>query len=128
VGGGYTFLASEVLESTAPGNVVLQAGSWLFRRPRHSGFVDATWEHRRVTAGLHGLFVGRSVDSDFSALQPPLVENPGYTTWDARATYAFTSHVGGLLAVDNIGDAEYMEALGYRALRRAARAGLRLSF
>jgi vitamin B12 transporter len=128
VRGGYTFVASRVLESTAPGNVLLQVGNWLFRRPRHSGFAEVTWQRERVTLDLRGLFVGRSVDSDFSALQPPMLENPGYTTWDARATYRLTPHLAALFAVDNIGDADYMEVLGYRALRRAARVGLRFNF
>ena len=60
----------------------------MFRRPRHSGFVGATWAWQRFTADLTGVFIGRYVDSDFSSLQPPMLENPGYTTWDARFVYA----------------------------------------
>src|SRR6185503_12695103 len=33
---GYTYLDSEVVESTSPNNAVLKAGQLLFRRPRHS--------------------------------------------------------------------------------------------
>jgi outer membrane receptor protein involved in Fe transport len=125
---GYTFLASEIVDSTSPDNVVFQPGQWLFRRPRHSGFVSANWEHERFGLNLTGLFIGRFVDSDFSSLQPPIVENPGYTVWDARLRYKLGPQVSALLAIDNLTDRDYMEALGYRALRRAVRAGLQVGF
>ena len=38
----------------------------------------------RFTADLAGVFVGRRVDSDFSSLEPPLLSNDGYATWDCR--------------------------------------------
>ncbi len=126
--GGYTFLASEILESTAPNNVVLQPGNWLFRRPRHSGFVGATWDWRRLSANVDGVFIGQFVDSDFSSLQPPIVRNDGYTTWNARVGWRVSRQLIGTLSIDNLADAEYMEPLGYPALRRAVRAGVRVAF
>jgi vitamin B12 transporter len=125
---GYTFLASKIVDSTSPDNVVFQPGKWLFRRPRHSGFVGANWTYERLGFNLTGLFIGRFVDSDFASLQPPLVENPGYTVWEARLHYKLTEQVSALLAADNLTDRDYMEALGYRALGRAVRAGLRVGF
>jgi vitamin B12 transporter len=126
--GGYTFLASRVIESTAPDNVVLQAGNWMFRRPRHSGFIGATWDRQRLSLSVDGLFIGRFVDSDFSALEPPIERNDGYATWDARIAWKVTARVAGTVSIDNLADAEYMEALGYPALRRAIRAGVRVYF
>ena len=125
---GYTFLASEIVESTSPANVVFRPGQWLFRRPRHSGYVDASVEHGRVAANLTGVFIGRFVDSDFVLLDPPIVANAGYTTWNARGSYRVSPLVSVLLAVDNVADADYMEPLGYRALGRAVRVGLRVGF
>jgi outer membrane cobalamin receptor len=125
---GYTFLDSEVLESTAPNNVVLRAGQWMFRRPRHSGFAGATVVWHRFTADVTGVFIGRFVDSDFSSLQPPILENPGYTTWDARFVYALPRQVNVLLSIDNLANANYMEPLGYQALQRAVRVGIRVGF
>ncbi len=87
---GYTFLASEVLDSTAPTSPVFQPGQWLFRRPRHSGFVGATVSWGRITGDLTGVFIGRFVDSDFASLQPAILSNSGYTTWDARVSYRVT--------------------------------------
>jgi outer membrane cobalamin receptor len=126
--GGYTFLDSEILQSTSPGNVVFQQGQWLFRRPRHSGFAELTWTAPRLTIDLTGVLIGRFVDSDFVSLQPPLVSNPGYTRWDARVSYRVSAYLAAVVAIDNLADADYMEPLGYLAPRRAARAGFRIGF
>jgi vitamin B12 transporter len=125
---GYTLLVSEVIDSTSPGNVVFQPGQWLFRRPRHSGFLGVTWHEGRITADLNGIFVGSYVDSDFSSLVPPMTSNPGYTTWAARVAVEVSRQWSGTLSIDNLLDADYMEALGYRSLGRAIRAGLRVHF
>lgn len=125
---GYTFLSSEVLDSLSPGNVVFARGQWLFRRPRHSGFVGISVAEGRFAADITGVFVGRFVDSDFASLQPPLVENPGYTTWDARASWNVTARLAATLAIDNLANADYMEPLGFPALTRAVRAGVRVRF
>jgi outer membrane cobalamin receptor len=125
---GYTFLASEIVESTAPDNVVFQAGQWLFRRPRHSGYVGAAWAEGRFSADVSGVFVGRFVDSDFSSLVPAILSNAGYTTWDARAAWKLSRQLTATLSIDNLTDAEYMEALGYQALGRAVRIGVRVGF
>jgi vitamin B12 transporter len=125
---GYTFLDSAILESTSPGSVVFRAGQALFRRPRHSGFAGVGWSRGRLDADLTGVFVGRFVDSDFASLVPPIVQNPGYTTWDARVAWRVAPHLTGTLSVDNLADAEYMEPLGYQALGRAVRAGFRVGF
>jgi len=75
-----------------------------------------------------GLFVGRFVDSDFASLQPPILEHDSYTTWDARLSVKIVPQASFLLSIDNLADADYMEPLGYRALGRAIRAGVRVGF
>ncbi len=126
--GGYTLTVSRIAQSTSPANPVFAVGAWAFRRPRHSGFVEAVWTVDRISADVHGTFIGRRVDSDFSSLVPPIVENIGYRTWDAGASYAIAAPVSLYLRVDNVGDRDYMDPLGYPAWRRAARAGARLSW
>src|SRR4029079_11822033 len=103
---GYTFLASEVIDSTSPSSAVLKVGQYLFRRPRHSGFVGASYGRGRVTADLSGLLVGAFVDSDFASLQPPLTEHPRYARWDARVSVALLRHAALLLSIDNLTDAD----------------------
>jgi outer membrane receptor protein involved in Fe transport len=69
--------------------------------------------------------VGRRADSDFLGLG--LEEAEGYARWDARARVALGAGFEALLAVDNLLDAAYQEALGYPALGRSVRAGLRFA-
>jgi len=128
VRGGYTLTVSRIAQSTSPTNPVFAVGAWAFRRPRHSGFVEAVWTVNRFSADVHGTFIGRRVDSDFSSLVPPIVENVGYQTWDAGASYQITAPVTLYLRVDNVGDRDYMDPLGYPAWGRTARAGARLSW
>jgi outer membrane receptor protein involved in Fe transport len=124
----YTFLDSEVVESTSPSNAVLKAGQMLFRRPRHSGFAGIAWHDDRLTVDLNGVFVGSYVDSDFASLQPPITSNPGYTTWNAHVSYKLVAQLAITAAFDNLNNADYMEPLGYPALQRRIRAGVRVGF
>ena len=126
--GGYTFLSSEIIDSTSPSSIVFQPGQPLFRRPRHSGFVDVAVHHGPLAATLVGTFVGRFPDSDFDSLVPPLTENPGYTTWDVRMAYTLVRQLSATLAIDNLADRQYEMPLGYPALGRAVRAGVRVGF
>ncbi|HMF98130.1 MAG TPA: TonB-dependent receptor [Vicinamibacterales bacterium] len=126
--GGYTFLDSEIIDSTSPSSPVLRAGQPLFRRPRHSGFAGVNWSRGPFGADLSGLFIGSYVDSDFSSLVPPIVEHDSYATWDARLSYAIVRQFVLLLSIDNLANADYMEPLGYQALGRAVRGGVRVGF
>lgn len=125
---GYTFLSSEILESTSPTSAVFKVGQPLFRRPRQSGFVGVSWVSGPIVVDVNGVFIGTFVDSDFASLSPPILTNPGHTTWDGRLAYLLTKQVRAFLSIDNLADADYMEPLGYPALRRAVRAGLRVTF
>ena len=126
--GGYTFLSSEIVESTSPTSAVFKVGQPLFRRPRQSGFAGVSWVSGPITADVNGIFIGRFVDSDFSSLSPPILTNPGHTTWDGRVAYRLTKQLRAFLSIDNVADADYMEPLGYPALRRAVRVGVRVAF
>ena len=128
VRGSYTFVDSAIVESTSSFSPVFAVGQWAFRRPRHSGLVQATWTWQRVAADLSAARIGRFVDSDFSSLEPPILENPGHTTVDTRVSYRVSSHLTGLLAIDNLTGRDYQEPLGYAALGRAARVGVRVGF
>jgi len=125
---GYTFVDSAILESTSGYSPVFAVGQWAFRRPRHSGYLQASWTWQRLTADLGGVMVGRFVDSDFSSLAPAILQNAGRTTWDAKASYRFTGKLTGLLSIDNLTNRDYQEPLGYLALQRAVRGGIRVAF
>jgi vitamin B12 transporter len=128
VRGGYTFMPSRVALSTSPGSVVFGQGQRLFRRPRHAGYAEAAWTAGAATVSLTGTFVGRRVDSDFSSLEPPIASNGGHATWDLRAAYRLSGRLTLTLAGDNVANADFMDPLGYPALGRAFRAGVRVGF
>ena len=125
--GGYTFLDSEVTESRTPDDPVFGIGQSLFRRPRHSGFVVVAATAGRLSLSVAGVFVGPRVDSDFSALIPAMVENDGFSTWDATGAVRLTRALALTFAVMNLADADYMEPLGYVALGRRATVGVRIA-
>ena len=116
---GYTLLDSKILESERPNDVLFGLGRQAFRRPRHSGFAGVSLNWKRATADLNGVFIGKFVDSDFGLFNPPLVENPGHHTWDARFTLNVTSRLTGILSVDNLTDEDIRvaQALRLSALR-----------
>jgi vitamin B12 transporter len=125
---GYTLVHSAIVESTSDFSPVYAVGNWAFRRPRHSGYLNGAWSWNQLTFDVTGTFVGRFVDSDFASFTPPILQNPGWTTWDARAAWRATPRLTALLAVDNLTSRDYQQPLGYLALRRAVRAGVRVGF
>ena len=78
----------------------------------------------RIVVGRRRVFVGRRVDSDFSACSSD-DENQGSRRGSAgvvRLTPAASAH-----AVENLFDANTKEPLGFPALGRRATAGLRVA-
>jgi len=126
--GSYTYLDSEVIKSGNPYSPALQAGRWLLRRPRHSGSVQILWNWKRMNITSTTVFVGRRQDSDFVGLEPPLIWNNGYTDSDLSWSYRAFRHMTYYGVVGNVLNQKYMEVLGYPALKRSYRAGIRLEF
>lgn len=126
--GGYTFLSSEVTRSTAPASPVFAEGRSLFRRPRHSGFFNATWTGPRVSVQAYGAFVGERVDSDFSALVPAILSNEGHAVWDVDGDWRMSRYLTWFARVENIANTQYMDPVGYPAWGRTARGGARVGF
>jgi vitamin B12 transporter len=125
---GYTWLDSEVVESRTPDDPVFGIGRPLFRRPRHSAFGDISASRGPVSVSLSGIIVGRRADSDFSSLQPAITEARAYSRWDVRASYRLRRGLALTFAADNVTGADYMDPLGYPALGRTARVGVRTGF
>ena len=123
--GSYTFLESKVIRSTSS-SPIFAPGRALYRRPRHSGSVLASFTHARVSATVGGIFVGSRVDTDFNF--PSISSNKGYASWNAGGEVRLARRTGGFVTIDNLANREYMEPLGYRALGRTVRAGIRTTF
>lgn len=123
--GQYTLLDGEVLVSSSEFDPVFAVGQPLLRRPRHQGSFNARYGTGRWSLGSTLLFVGRRLDSDFLGLG--LTESAGYARWDARARVAIVGGLEAVLVAENLLDARYQEALGYPALGRSLRLGVRFA-
>ena len=126
LGASYTYLYSKVLESAADYDPAFAAGQSLFRRPRHSGRVDLRWSPARWTLAASVLLVGSRVDSDFSGLG--LTRSAAYGTLDFAATYRIGYGLSAYAVVNNALNRDYMDVLGFPALRTNFRIGLRTEF
>jgi outer membrane receptor protein involved in Fe transport len=76
-----------------------------------------------VGLGANLVAVGRRADSDFAGLG--LMTNDGYTRLDARARVRIGHGLEVFVVGENLLDQRYQEILGYPALGRALRGGLR---
>ncbi len=126
VSGAYTYTDSKVLESTNSSDPAFAKGQELFRRPRHSGYLDLRWKPGRWTLAATGIFVGNRVDSDFSSLG--ITRNKGYAILDLLASYRLSDGTSLFAAANNALNSNYMEVLGYPALRANFRIGVRTGF
>jgi vitamin B12 transporter len=125
LGGAYTFVDSKVIRSISS-SPIFAPGRALYRRPRHSGSLQASYSRNRVGLALGAVFVGSRVDSDFNF--PSISSNEGYATWNASGEVRVTRRTAAFVTIDNLADHDYMEPLGYPALRRTVRAGVRTRF
>lgn len=118
----YTFLDGEILESASTSGLNAP-GQRLLRRPRHQASFSAHVGTGRAALGATLFVMGARPDSDFAGLG--LTENDGHTRLDTRGRVRFLRGLEGFVVVENLLDRAYQDALGYPALGRAVRAGLR---
>lgn len=123
--GGYTLLDSRVVRSMSS-SPIFAPGRALYRRPRHSGSMQASYSRNRVSLALGAVFVGSRVDTDFNF--PTISSNEGYAAWNASGEVRIARRTAGFVTIDNLADHDYMEPLGYPALGRTVRVGVRTRF
>jgi outer membrane cobalamin receptor len=119
----YTFLDGTILVSADEFDPVVAVGRPLLRRPKHQAAFGARFTRGRVGLGANLVAVGRRADSDFAGLG--LMTNDGYTRLDARARVRIGHGLEAFVVGENLLDRRYQEILGYPALGRALRGGLR---
>jgi vitamin B12 transporter len=119
----YTYDSTRVL--SAPNNFDPNyiVGSRLIRRPVNSGNVLLNAAFRRMNWNLSGYFTGRRGDSDFLGLG--LTSNPGYARFDLAGSYKLTHGVSFYGRIANLADQKYQEVLGFPALGREFRIGVK---
>ncbi len=127
VHGNYTYDDTRVLKSENPfADPALVPGNPLIRRPLHSGSLGLNIHYARINWQLIGYFTGVRTDSNF--VNPTQTSNPGYARFDMATSYNI---IRGLLLtarVTNLFDKLYQDALGYPALGRDFRLGLKYQF
>jgi vitamin B12 transporter len=123
VSGNYTFTDSRVLDAPNAFDPALVPGQRLFRRPVHMGNIFLAATFSRWSASFSGAFVGPRTDSDFLGLG--ITRNAGYARFDFTTRVAIRRGVEAFGRVENLFDREYQEVLGYRALRRTFRGGMK---
>jgi outer membrane cobalamin receptor len=119
----YTFLDGRILVSTDEFDPVVAVGRPLLRRPKHQAALGARFRRGGLGLGANLVAVGRRADSDFVGLG--LLMNDGYVRLDARARARLGLGLEAFVAGENLLDRRYQEVLGYPALGRVVRVGLR---
>jgi vitamin B12 transporter len=124
--GNYTYDDSRVITASDPFDPTELPGNRLLRRPANSGSLTLNVAFRRLNVTLGGYFTGVRTDSDFLGLG--FTRNPGYARFDLSGSYRLSHGVTFYARATNLFDKQYQDALGYPALGRDMRAGVRYTF
>jgi vitamin B12 transporter len=123
VSGNYTYDGSRVLEAPNAFDPASMPGNRLLRRPVHSGNLAANAAFRRMNWNVYAYFTGRRADSTF--LNPTVTSTPGYARFDLTGSYRLGRNVSVFGRIENLFDKRYQEALGFPALGRDYRLGMK---
>jgi vitamin B12 transporter len=124
--GNYTYDDSLVIKSPNSFDPSEIPGNRLLRRPANSGSLTLNAAFRRLNVTVGGYFTGVRTDSDFLGLG--FTRNPGYARFDIAGNYGLGHGVSLYARAANLFDKQYQDALGYPALGRDVRAGVRYTF
>src|SRR5437870_5226727 len=121
--GNYSYDDSRVLQTIPSAPPVEQPGNHLIRRPVNSGNAWLNLNFRRVNLNFAGYFTGVRTDSDFDGLG--ITRNPGYARFDMATSYDVGKGLFFYARVSNLFDKQYQDAIGFPALGRDYRLGLK---
>lgn len=122
--GNYSYDDTRVLKAPNAFFNVSLPGNRLLRRPLHSGNIFLYSAFHRFTWSFAGYFTGQRADSDFLGAGD-LIPNPGYARFDVATSYDLGRGVNLYGRVANQFDKQYQDALGYPALGRDFRVGMK---
>jgi len=123
ISANYMYDATRVLASPNAFDPSELPGNRLLRRPVNSGNIVLNATFRRMNWNLAGNFSGCRTDSDFLGLG--YTTNPGFARLDLAASYRLARGVSLYGAIANLTNRMYQEALGYPALGREFRVGVK---
>jgi vitamin B12 transporter len=124
--GNYTYDDTRVLRASDPFDPTELPGNHLGRRPVNSGSLTLNAVYRGFGFTMGGYFSGVRTDSDFLRLNH--MSNPGYARFDVSSHYDAGYGVTFYARATNLFDKQYQDALGYPALGRDVRVGMRYNF
>lgn len=124
--GNYSLDDSRVVKSPNAFDPALIPGNHLIRRPVNSGSLTVFTNFRGLNVTFAGYFSGQRTDSDFLGLG--LTRTPGYARFDLASNYVLSRGVSVYARAANLFDKHYQDALGYPALGRDVRVGVRFRF
>ena len=123
ISGQYTYDDSKVLKAPNATDPAQIPGNRLLKRPLHSAFLTANAHVQRVNFNFSGTYVGRRADSDFEG--QGITSNPAYVRWDTAAFVPLKYGLTLTAQVQNLFDRQYQDAVGYPALGRNFRLGMK---
>ncbi len=124
--GNYTYDDTRVLQAPNAFDPSELPGNHLARRPVNSGSLTLNARYHRFRFTAAGYFTGVRTDADFLGLG--LTRNPRYARFDVSGHYDFGHGVALYARAQNLLDKHYEDSLGYPALGRDARVGVRYTF
>lgn len=121
--GNYTYDDTRVLVAPNAFDPTLAPGNRLFHRPLHAAnfVMNARW--RNINWNFAGTYVGRTTDSDFTGLG--ITSNPSWVRWDVATSVPIRYGLSATAHVENLFDRKYEDAVGYPALGRNFRLGVK---
>jgi vitamin B12 transporter len=126
--GHYSYDNSLVLVSPNASVITEEPGNHLLRRPVNTGSIVANIPVWRFNGNIVGYFSGRATDNDFLGLNLPFrqEQDPGYSRFDVAVSYRLVRRATVFVRGENILNKQYQTALGYPALGREIRVGLKI--
>jgi vitamin B12 transporter len=121
--GNYTYDPTRVIAAPNAFDPSETPGNRLFRRPVNSGNLMLNAAFKRMNWNVSGYFTGRRTDSDF--LGDGITYNSGYARIDLAGSYNFGHGVRFYGRIANLANKQYQDALGYPALGREFRIGVK---
>jgi vitamin B12 transporter len=135
ISGNYSYDDSRVLKAPNAFDPAEIPGNRLLRRPPQSGSLTIGTEFGHFDILLAGYFSGPRTDSDFlsftfagACFGPCQFRNPGYARFDIATNYVLRRGVNFYARATNLFDRRYQDAVGFPALGRDVRVGMRYQF
>ncbi len=104
-----------------------QNGTPLLRRPEHVFTASGIYTHKHFTAAVSMNWVGKRPDKEYQGWTAVDVNNPAYSTFNAKLTVPVSTEFSVFGKVSNLFDKKYSEIIGYPSPGRRVEMGIKYS-